>query len=91
MPLGILESRYGVDVPGTAPLEVLANATYNEHASNNIDDLKHDKTGRFILIPQPSNDPQDPLNWSRWRKEMFIFATIWGVGCVGGMYWSSAP
>ncbi len=23
--------------------------------------LKKDKTGRIILVPQPSNDPNDPL------------------------------
>ena len=21
-----------------------------------------------VLIPQPSDDPEDPLNWSRWKK-----------------------
>lgn len=29
--------------------------------------LKTDKNG-VILIPQPSDSPNDPLNWSKWRK-----------------------
>ena len=28
--------------------------------------LKKDSTGR-VLIPQPSDDPRDPLNWSPWK------------------------
>lgn len=25
-------------------------------------------TSGIVLIPQPSNDPYDPLNWSKWKK-----------------------
>lgn len=25
--------------------------------------LRHELTNEIILIPQPSNDPNDPLNW----------------------------
>ncbi|KKY16834.1 putative mfs transporter [Phaeomoniella chlamydospora] len=27
--------------------------------------LQHEHTNEIILVPQPSNDPNDPLNWSR--------------------------
>lgn len=33
--------------------------------------LKKDSTGR-VLIPQPSDDPNDPLNWSPWRKRSIL-------------------
>lgn len=33
--------------------------------------LKKDSTGR-VLIPQPSDDPRDPLNWSVWQKRMVL-------------------
>lgn len=34
--------------------------------------LKHDKTGKVVLIPQPSDSPNDPYNWPKWKKEMFM-------------------
>ena len=44
----------------------------------------------IVLIPQPSNDPNDPLNWPRWKKNMaFIsvsflsLAAGWSVGGLG--------
>lgn len=33
--------------------------------------LKKDSTGR-VLIPQPSDDPNDPLNWPVWRKRLVL-------------------
>lgn len=33
--------------------------------------LKKDPTGR-VLIPQPSDDPRDPLNWSPWKKRSIL-------------------
>ncbi|KAJ9605984.1 hypothetical protein H2200_009833 [Cladophialophora chaetospira] len=35
-------------------------------------DLKLAKDGHTILVPQPSNDPRDPLNWSPLRKGLFL-------------------
>lgn len=33
--------------------------------------LKRDpKNVEIILQPQPSDDPNDPLNWDRWKKEV---------------------
>lgn len=36
--------------------------------------LKTDKNGT-VLIPQPSQDPHDPLNWS-WMKKHAVFASL---------------
>jgi hypothetical protein len=35
-------------------------------------DYKIAKDGHTILIPQPSEDPHDPLNWSRFRKHLVL-------------------
>lgn len=39
------------------------------------DGLKTAKDGTTVLIPQPSNDPADPLNWS-WGKKNLVFLTL---------------
>lgn len=61
MGLGILEDHHLEHVPGTAHVlegdrrrEVELNATRNAN-------LKYDKTGTILLVPQPSDDPNDPL------------------------------
>lgn len=33
--------------------------------------LKKSKGG-VVLIPQPTEDPEDPLNWSRWKKSLIL-------------------
>lgn len=35
--------------------------------------IKLAKDGRTRLIPQPSDDPKDPLNWSSWTKHIMLF------------------
>ncbi|UNI13500.1 hypothetical protein JDV02_000241 [Purpureocillium takamizusanense] len=37
------------------------------------------------LVPQPSDDPKDPLNWPRWRKDLNLVSLLMTVGLVGGM------
>lgn len=34
--------------------------------------LKTTSDGRTILIPQPSEDPNDPLNWTWFKKHLFL-------------------
>ncbi|KAL6691564.1 major facilitator superfamily protein [Trichoderma pleuroticola] len=49
--------RHPEDVPGTVRLVDLAGATAG---------------GVVELVPRPSNDPEDPLNWSRRRKYLAV-------------------
>lgn len=35
-------------------------------------DLKTTADGRTILIPQPSSDKNDPLNWSQLKKNVIL-------------------
>ncbi len=34
--------------------------------------LKMTHDGRTVLTPQPSSDPNDPLNWSQWKKTVVL-------------------
>lgn len=59
MALGILEPKNVEHVAGT----VYVHEQARRHAEQlYIDEnLKRDKTGKIILVPQPSDDPNDPL------------------------------
>lgn len=37
-----------------------------------VEHLKLAPDGRTILIPQPSQDPNDPLNWSWFKKHLIL-------------------
>jgi len=43
------------------------DASDPEHAN-----LKRARDGHTILLPQPSSDPNDPLNWSRFKKHLIL-------------------
>ncbi|BGP08170.1 hypothetical protein JCM10049v2_004016 [Rhodotorula toruloides] len=38
--------------------------------------------GDLILVPTPSSHPDDPLNWSRWRKLLSLFCIILYTFCM---------
>ncbi|KAL5121751.1 hypothetical protein ACEQ8H_000438 [Pleosporales sp. CAS-2024a] len=86
MPLGIKDDNKLEHVPGTAPLSELGR-THVEIAASGVDRrlLKHDGTGEIVLVPQPSDSPNDPYNWPRWKKEMFTVVIAYGCGCVGAI------
>lgn len=60
-------------VPGT---ELLTRGADSESANGH---LKHDM-GNIILVPQPSDDHNDPLNWPRWKKDLRL--AIMGIGSI---------
>ena len=54
---------YAIDetaVPGTMHLVDVQGVLRDKHAKGRNHDV--------ILVPTPSKDPNDPLNWSPWRK-----------------------
>ncbi|OAL06539.1 MFS general substrate transporter [Phaeosphaeriaceae sp. SRC1lsM3a] len=75
MGLGILEDHALDQVPGTAL--VLASDEQQRRVERNVANghraLKYDKTGKILLVPQPSDDPNDPLNWSIFRRDLATF------------------
>ncbi|KAK4169922.1 major facilitator superfamily domain-containing protein [Cladorrhinum sp. PSN259] len=41
------------------------------------------KFGNIELVPQPSDDPDDPLNWPTWRKELNFYSLMLFVAMTG--------
>jgi hypothetical protein len=52
-------------IPGTVHLVDLEGTLRAKHASGGNSDV--------VLVPAPSNDPDDPLNWSPRRKMLSTF------------------
>lgn len=74
--LGIVDDHRLAHVPGTVILEEDA-----AHSQAITGGLKHGtgRNGHIVLIPQPSNDPNDPLNWSRTKKLTALGITSFGT------------
>ncbi|KAH9222545.1 major facilitator superfamily domain-containing protein [Leptodontidium sp. 2 PMI_412] len=86
MGLGVLDDHHLEQVPGTALLTDVIDAN-QQHHHNGIDTsiLKHGK-GRnadVVLVPQPSNSPNDPLNWPLWKKDLMLFFICIDTAVVG--------
>lgn len=62
-------------IPGTE--HILADV---EQHLRGPDGLELKKDGEIILIPQPSNSPNDPLNWSDFRKYWHMFVVCFVTG-----------
>ncbi|KAG8625512.1 hypothetical protein KVT40_007263 [Elsinoe batatas] len=77
MGLGVLEDHKLAHVPGTVLLN--DKGTQSEDITAG---LKHGtgKNAHIVLNPQPSEDPNDPLNWPLWKKEIIIL-----ILCLGSM------
>lgn len=76
MGLGILEDRHLEHVPGTSLFSDDPNASAAEaYAGIDFSLLKHakGKNSHIVLVPQPSDDPNDPLNWPKWKKHTVFF------------------
>ena len=76
---GIIEPSQEV-VPGT--IQLYDND--DETAATTIH-LKHAPDGKTVLAPQPSDSPNDPLNWSTWRKD-FVFLILLVSGICSGIH-----
>ncbi|KAK4946042.1 hypothetical protein LTR10_014844 [Elasticomyces elasticus] len=77
---GILQEKSFEHTPGTAILHDDATAGVAAQAATG---LKHG-TGRYghiVLVPQPTDDPDDPLNWPLWRKDLCLFSVALGSLC----------
>ncbi len=83
MGLGVLEPTTGGPVPGT----VLLDDAVAEHGLE-TQQLKHGngRNTHIILVPQPSDDPDDPLNWSSFERH-----AIWAILCLGAVVNGATP
>jgi hypothetical protein len=70
-------------VPGTVHLvDVTGQASSSHH-----DDSQKD----IVLIPQPSSDPEDPLNWTYRRKILAVsmaYLYVLGTGIATSLQYS---
>ncbi|GKZ24801.1 hypothetical protein AbraCBS73388_011805 [Aspergillus brasiliensis] len=65
-------------IPGTVTLVDLEHVLATRHADRGDSDI--------VLIPEPSNDPDDPLNWAPWRKTLSticvsVYTLFAGIAC----------
>lgn len=61
-----------------------------ESRVNSEQELKTTADGKIILVPQPSSDPADPLNWSWWKKHSILFSILPGCLLTDGLLtWGS--
>lgn len=86
MGLGVLEDKHLSHVPGTALLTDVDGVEDVHHDGRlNTSNLLHGK-GRdsdVLLVPQPSNSPNDPLNWPLWKKDVMLFFICIDTAVVG--------
>ncbi|ODV92351.1 hypothetical protein CANCADRAFT_937 [Tortispora caseinolytica NRRL Y-17796] len=58
----------GLPIPGTVYLLDL---------EQNLNNVVHGSQKEIVLVPQPTKDPNDPLNWSNMRKWITFFWPSW--------------
>ncbi|KLO08371.1 putative cycloheximide resistance protein [Schizopora paradoxa] len=88
MGLGILEDSHLENVPGTSLFNDDPNAAaLRTYEGLDLSGLKHGhgKYAHIVLVPQPSDDPNDPLNWPRWRKHIVFIVLAYGTLLCGAM------
>ncbi|KZS96641.1 MFS general substrate transporter [Sistotremastrum niveocremeum HHB9708] len=79
MGLWILEDRHLSRVPGTSVFSDDPNAAaVSAYDGLDLSKLKHGsgRNSHIVLVPQPSDDPNDPLNWPQWKKHMVVYGTV---------------
>ncbi|KAJ5727517.1 MFS general substrate transporter [Penicillium malachiteum] len=80
--LGILEDKVLLHVPGTVTLD---ENPANTHIPTDGMKLGTGKNSHIVLVPQPSNDPNDPLNWPAWKKAIVTIITGFGTIIFGAV------
>jgi hypothetical protein len=55
--------------------EISGSSSPRSKKQTSYGDLKFAKDGTTVLVPQPSDDPRDPLNWS-WMKKHAVFTAL---------------
>lgn len=80
------ELKQDLTIPGTTIL-IDKNGIINHPMKKTKNGEKSD----IILIPQPSSDPNDPLNWSRrWKNINFIILFLFTLINASASHWTSS-
>ncbi|KAI5118632.1 hypothetical protein M0805_006999 [Coniferiporia weirii] len=88
MGLGILNDTHLENVPGTTLFSDDPNATARDlYTGVDTRQLKHGygRNAHIVLVPQPSDDPNDPLNWPQWKKHTVFFVLVYGTVICGAL------
>nr|VWO97968.1 N/A [Ganoderma boninense] len=87
MAFGILEDHKLGAVPGTGLLSDQGIVHGHQVAIDDAKDLKRGtgKHSHVVLIPQPSDDPRDPLNWPVWKKEACFWTLAFAASLDGAL------
>ncbi|KAF9566907.1 MFS general substrate transporter [Agrocybe pediades] len=83
MAFGILEDEHLDSVPGTSLLSDYRPQTKIGHAASlkrGIGNQSH-----IILVPQPTDDPNEPLNWPKWKKEACFWTLSFATTLCGAL------
>ncbi|PVH77484.1 MFS general substrate transporter [Cadophora sp. DSE1049] len=85
MGLGVLDAKSVEQILGTSLLDEDANSGIPDRLRATLKTAKG-KNGNIVLIPQPSNDVNDPLNWPEWKKQLTFAVLCFGTAlvCVPG-------
>ncbi|KAJ5760115.1 hypothetical protein N7520_007271 [Penicillium odoratum] len=72
MGLGVLEDHKLDQVPGTSNIYGVDRIPSDD--TSGAISQKYDRTTAepTLLVPQPSDDPNDPLNWPLWRRDLIL-------------------
>lgn len=69
---GTPQDTSDTDVNADPPVDRAAVAAAKQSSDTDGSDLKKTPDG-IVLFPQPRNDPNDPLNWPIWRRDIALF------------------
>ncbi|KAL2867529.1 major facilitator superfamily domain-containing protein [Aspergillus lucknowensis] len=78
MAFGILEPQDGEWAPATVTLSDQPSVE-----TPRLSGKSHTQDRGIILVPQPSDSPNDPLNWPQWRKDLILFIISLQSAVVG--------
>ena len=59
-------------VPGTVSLDSSADGYEMDDRAGRRLKTASGRNSHIVLSPQPSDDPNDPLNWPQWRKNLLL-------------------
>jgi hypothetical protein len=88
---GVEETTSPVDVEKNDDTVYRVQSKEVDSSSSDVKELRTTKDGKTTLIPQPSDDPADPLNWSWGKKHTVLVALTFSALLTDwGMTWGSS-
>ncbi|CZR56389.1 related to transporter protein HOL1 [Phialocephala subalpina] len=87
MGFGVREPKThaGERVPGTSLIYEQGGSDVENAARANLKRGRGKRDADIILVPQPSDSPNDPLNWPQWKKNMTFFSICLSVSMGGAL------